>query len=223
MPGERPAAAGGSGILAVFLGGETEGVQVLNAPDGVDLKMTADEPARVTALQLRVAEGVAAGLARTQERTQRRRARPGQPERPLRAGAGPAALLAEDVGVSARNTDDGVIVSFTSTRPEVVQALQERMPQWVDALSERARRARRTQEARRLLRDQQVAMDVQETGNGIVVTITSDDPEVAARIRDLLPEHLQAQHKPLGAAGAGPAGALDPERPRRRARVPRER
>ena len=144
-------------------------------------------------------------------------------------------MAAGDVDISLINADNGVVIRFTSEKPEVVQTLQQEMPQWVGRAQEAGaqvrqlgERARRRREAMELLASDQVALEVKETENGITVNVTSEDPEVIKQIKERLVEYFKNQkelarraeeraNRPAGQAG-GPMGPGAGERLRRRVR-----
>jgi len=214
----RLARAGFARVLLLLLGEEAGQTEVTNTDAGVDLTVTVADPERVAAEQERVVRGV----INLQNMIDRLRARGAQGAPAGRQARGLLGLLAGgDVDVTSKKTDDGLVISFTSDKPEVVQALQQNMPQWVAQAQERAdqarqlqQRARRTREALALLADDKVAVEVEETEKGITVTITSDDPELAGQIKEKLADFFRNRQEFARRAGE----LLD--RPRGRANAP---
>jgi hypothetical protein len=117
-------------------------------------------------------------------------------------------LATGDVEIGVEEIDDGIVVSFSSDDPETVKALQEQMPQWVATAREAgqrqrqgAERRRQMQAARELLANEAVKLEVEETENGILVKVTSDDPELAAQVKENLTAYFEAQAEIARRAG----------------------
>jgi hypothetical protein len=129
-----------------------------------------------------------------------------------------------DVDMAAARVDKGMTVSFTSEKPEVVETLQERVPQWVARAQQQGqagagmrRRFEQMREAMGLLAEEAVQIVVEQTETGITVTYTSEDPELAEKIKEVLAEYLSAENQKENAtrtltraqrrpAQGGPAG-----------------
>lgn len=211
-----PAGVGPMLMLMLVQGAGQAGVT--NADAGVDLKLTVDDPQEVAVLQWRVERAVA-NLESMVERLAQR-AQEGAPAG--RQARGLLGLLAGgDAAISSKNIEDGVVVSFTSDKPEVVQALQQNMPQWVAQAQERGdqarqlqQRARAMREALALLADDKVAVEVEETEQGITVNVTSEDPELAKQIKEKLADYFRNRKEFAQGVGELPA------RPRGRANAP---
>ena len=167
-------------MLAMLLAGENINSQVANTDTGVDLTITTDRPEAVAALQERIQGAV---MAIQQVEGLRR---------------GPWA----DVEVSSRKVETGAVVSFTSDRPEVVQRLQQGMPQQVANARAQAQqwgagaaRWQATRDALTVLAREDVKVEVKETDSGITVTITSADPETVKQIKEKLSAYYKGQQE----------------------------
>lgn len=185
--------------LGMLVAGEDVQVEVTNTDNGVDLTITTEDPEAVEALQGRVEGGVMRLEQIAQGARERMGPRRGPGELP---GEFFGLLVAGDLEVTSRGVDDGAVVSFTSDRPEVVEALQQNMPQWAAQAQEGGRRwqemrARweRTREALAVIANEEVNIEVAETDDGITVSITSENPEVVAQIKEKLPEYFEGQQE----------------------------
>jgi hypothetical protein len=209
-------------------------VEVANTDDGVKLVVTATDPERVEVVQNHAERGVA-NLQRIAER---------MGERARRADLPPGLfgwVARGDVELALQKTDEGAVLECTSDKPDVVQGLQEQMPQWVaeaeeqgDRLAELRERMRGMREALELLANEGVTIEVEETDDGITVQVTSEDPDLAAEIKEKLPAYYEGQKEFARTAdergfGAGPFGPGGPmgagpgagRRPRGAGRRPR--
>lgn len=181
----------GTGGLEMLFAPEAENVEVRRLDEGVELVLTAG-PDAVDRLQERVASRV----ERLNQLALRMEMRGGPPPNaPLLLS-----LVAEgDLDIDTEETANGVNIALTSDEPDVVRSLQENMPKWALGSRERATRARATvrrmaqeQPAMRLLASEKVEIQTVELETGIVLTVTSPDPEVAAEIKKELPGGLNA-------------------------------
>ncbi|MHC4592449.1 MAG: hypothetical protein ACYS8L_07120, partial [Planctomycetota bacterium] len=177
--------------LALLTAGEGVNVAVANTETGVDLTITSDSPDEVRA---RVRAGVKALEAQAKQ--------PGPAAGPqARRQGGLARLIASgDVQITTKDVENGVVVSFTSEKPETAQALQARMPEWIGAARERGERIQKAQlrwekfrAALGLIATDEVKIEVKEADNGLVVRITSDDPAVAQKIKEQLTGYYKGQ------------------------------
>jgi hypothetical protein len=168
---------GAAPILAMLLAGENISSEVANTDKGVDLTITTDRPEAVAALQERI-QGVVMAIQQTEG-----------------ARRGPWA----DVEVSSRKVEKGAVVSFTSDRPEVVQRLQQGMPQQVANARAQAQqgmaRWQATREALTVLAREDVKVEVTETDSGVTITITSADPETVKQIKEKLSPYYKGQQE----------------------------
>jgi hypothetical protein len=189
------------GVMAVIALLGHESATIENTDDGIDVTVTPEDD--VGQLQQQVQEKLQA----------LEQARGELPDRPgdRGRGRGPRQLfgliLRGDIELTARNIDNGVVLSITSDDPEVVQAIQERIPQ----LQERAGRMRqmrermqRRREAHELLAQENVTITTEETAEGIAVTVTTENPETEQRIKDLLPEFFEGLQEMPQRDGDGP-------------------
>lgn len=197
--------------LALLVAGEGVEVQVANTDNGVDLTLSAEGAEAVEELQNRVQGGV----MRLTQTAERAREQMGDQERPAGRRRDIFRLLLDgDLEIGARKTENGMVVSLTSDDPEVVQALQETMPQRVAAarvagqqLGDAQARWQRTRQAFAVLANDEVKLEVQETEDGISVLITSENPEVVKEIQATLADYFNGQKESAQAAlqwGGGP-------------------
>lgn len=197
--------------LGILLGIEDTEVKVTNTDDGVTLAIKATDPDALEAVRGETQGGVSA-LRTIAERAGERFAQGPPP------GPGPGGLLrmlaAGDVDVAYEETDEGAVVKFTSDKPEVVQALQQRMPQWVAQAQERGQlmaqmreRMEDAREALALIANEGVTIKVEETEDGITVKVTSEDPDLVAQIKEKLSAYYEGQKElaqMTGRLGAAP-------------------
>jgi hypothetical protein len=203
--GARGPQAARAPALAMLVGGENVQTEISNTDNGVDLTVISTDKERVGDLQARAQ----AGVTRMEQAAERMGGRFQQAApNAARLRRDPMLLLATGAAkVSVKETDDGVVISFTSDDPETVRILQEQMPQWVADARQRgqaqADRMRQMQAARALLANEAVKIEVEETENGIVVKVTSDDPELAKQVKENLPAYFEAQAEMARMAGQG--------------------
>jgi len=208
--------------LDMLLAADGVTVDVKNRDAGVDLVISLGQAEAVERLQQRVGAlvdrvGEMAGRAgdrRRPEQRQPRGGREGGPQQPGMAGGGRGdrlmALLATGaVQLASQNTDDGVVLSFRSETPDIVEALQQALPQAVErARTQRGQAGDRDamRKALGVLALEGVVLNVKETDSGISVTINSKDPEAAKAIKANLPayfEQLQAMAQRMKRAREG--------------------
>jgi hypothetical protein len=112
------------------------------------------------------------------------------------------------VNLSTKEVDNGIVVSFSSEDADTVKALQEQMPQWVAVARQQGQlqvqRRQQMQAARELLANEAVKIEVEQTDNGILVKVTSDDPELAKQVKESLPAYFEAQAEMARRMGQGP-------------------
>jgi hypothetical protein len=193
QPTEREAAPYmlGTGGLEMLFAAEAQNVEVRRLDEGVELVLTAG-PDAVERLQERV-ESRVQRLNQLALRMEMRGGAP--PNAPLLLS-----LVAEgDLDIDTEETANGVNIALTSGEPDVVRSLQENMPKWALGSRERATRARATvrrmaeeQPTMRLLASEKVKIQTAELETGIVLTVTSPDPQVAAEIKREVPGGLNA-------------------------------
>ncbi len=211
------------GPLAGLLADPASHVEVALTDDGVEL-IIATEPERVEELRER-AHRAAGALERVAARLEER----GLEEGRLMPRGGPGLLgvaARGEMRVEVRDIDDGVVLSLTSDKPEVVERLHERMPQMVEAARERAEQRREWAEragrperrgaALGLLAHDEVDVQVRETDEGVVIRVTSEDPELAHSIREELPGAIER----LQEFGERRREWREPEQPWRRGMMP---
>ncbi|MFO8008407.1 MAG: hypothetical protein R6V05_11810 [Candidatus Brocadiia bacterium] len=191
VPHARAARFGG-GPLAGLMADEATDVEVELTDEGVELIITT-EPERVEELRERArlaAERLETAAARFGERAPEERPRMGRLMRRDRPGL-LGLVVRGELDVDVRETDDGVVLSLISDEPEVVERLHDRIPDAVAEARERAERrhewAERRGGAPGVLADEAVDVQVRETDEGVVIHVTSDDPELADRIREHVP------------------------------------
>lgn len=188
-PGGEQARAGWEVMrsMAELLG--TEGAEVANTQDGVDVTITAEGDEALTNLQTTAAELVTklqdmVALAQDAQADQRRQRRGGGLYGPLLAGK---------VELSAANIDDGVVLSFTTDDAEQVQQLQQDMAQSLERSAQRRQMmaaAERRTNIMALLNNDAVVIETADADGGITIAITSDDAELAAQIQELLKDYF---------------------------------
>ena len=162
-----------------------EGATIENTEAGIDVTITTDED--VQELQNEVQENLDEFLKAIAEMPAR------QPEGDRPAFL-PFQLMHGEATVTMENVENGVVLSFDSKDPEVVQQIQEGAPQ----MQERAARMRQMrqqwqtrQQAHEILSQENVTIQTVKTDGGVVVTVTSDDPETQAKLQELLPEFFK--------------------------------
>jgi len=145
--------------------------------------------------------------------------RRGPQMRPAWAGEGAAAAptLAQEVNIKAERETDGVTILFTSEKPEVAQRIKQVLPQRIKAMRQIAmhmqqRRATGMPKGMPahmpLLARKDVQVHTKPLDDGVALTVTSDDPEVAAQIRRLMPRQAQMMRGMLQFARAAGGDVL---------------
>jgi uncharacterized alkaline shock family protein YloU len=221
-PDQGPAAAAGrrgpgggmgwqpmGGFSTLLGGGEGTTTKLANTAKGVDVTLTAAKAEDVGKLQ----DSVQQDVMNLQQMRERMAQQAGNAPRAPQGGRGGMALLfSEDVNVTTKKIDNGVVISLTSDKPEVVQQLQQSIPQMVEMRT----RMEQARQAAALLANPDVKMEVKQTDSGITVTYTSTNPDLAKQIQEKLPAYLEqqkefarnaAQWQGMGMMGAGMPGA----------------
>jgi len=145
--------------------------------------------------------------------------RRGPQMRPAWAGEGAAAAPtpAQEVNIKVERETDGVTILFTSEKPEVAQRIKQVLPQRIKAMRQMAmhmqqRRATDMPEGMPahmpFLARKDVQVHTKPLDDGVALTVTSDDPEVAAQIRRLMPRQAQMMRGMLQFARAAGGDAL---------------
>ena len=144
----------------------------------------------------------------------------GQRGAPAR-GQGFGLLAAENVNIQVNPTDKGADIVVTSEDPATVAQIKRTLPQQVQrstemrermtAMRERANAQaefrQALQECLELMFGPQVQTRVEETENGVTLTLTSDDPELVERLKAELAEKIETLRKrreQVGEAGDAP-------------------
>jgi hypothetical protein len=206
---EKPAADRGLGLLLT----ERGDVKATNTADGVRLTVTTDQPNQVQKLQ---------------EQVRNRVARLSQAAGRGAKAQGMMGLIASgELKVSAQDVDKGAVVTLSSSNADLVQRLQAEAPRLIEARKaasaagpEKLRAVlEQTRQADRLLASGKVKIDVKQTDRGIVVNVVSEDPKLAAEIRDELPAYFEdlpgrAKLMDQWLSTRGAAGAERPAKPR---------
>jgi hypothetical protein len=223
----------------MILGAQGVSATVENIDDGVELHLTTQNAERVERLRealSRIAEGVG-----QQPRRADRRVRPGgftpsdedrRPDRRGRgdAGGGPRDFPAPDepdlmrmvlsgrVELDYREIDGGAALIFKAEDEETIAELQELMPTWLERVRERVRDMRGARglmggegEVLRLLATGEIRVDVEELDRGVNVTVVSEDPELARKIKQELPAAIERLQESARLAGERRARAPDAE------------
>jgi len=197
---EKPARAAGLEMLMM----EQGNIEVANTADGVRLTVTTDQPKQV---------------ARLQDLVRNRIAR-------LEQGAGraglPAMVASGELKLGTEDIDSGVAVTVSSTNPQTVSRLQAELPRLVEARKAMQAAAEQARQFDRLLASGKVAVSVKPIDGGVTVSITSDDPRLAAEIKDRLPAYFEGmtQRAQLMKQDTETRGAVNAPAPRRKARAP---
>ncbi len=195
-------------------------VEVTDTDQGADVAISTHDAGLVEKLQQRAE----ATVKRLRQLAKAGAAGPRR-ARPLPGGAGQLArfLRKGDVHIEARNTDDGVILSFTTPDKRIAQRLQNGIRRWVTygrLRVEMRRRGAQMREALSLLASDDVRVEVKQTDEGITVNVTSDKPEVVKQIKEKLAGYYSAQKEFAG----GMQERTDRDvAPRPEGRVPQDR
>jgi hypothetical protein len=199
-----------------------EGATIQNTDKGIDVTITTDGD--VDELQQNVQEAVDALADAAAQMPER----PGKGRNADRAAHLPMLLMQGDATASARNTDQGVVVSINSDDAAVVEKIQRSAPEWKERAQKMHKmrdRMRKRHEAHEILSQENVTIKTVETDGGVVVTVTSADPETQAKLQELLPEFFESmgemrrdrERDGAGRRGDGDKGA-GRDRGRRRGR-----
>ncbi len=196
----RPAAerTGGAAEFGVLLT-EQGNVECANTAQGVKLTITTDDAKQVARLQEQVATRV--------NRIGQAVGRAGKTE-------GLAGMIQSgEVKVAAQNIDNGVVVTVDSTNAEMAGKLQVELPKLIEVRKAVQTAVEQAREFDRLVSSGKVAFNVQQTATGVTVSLSSDDPNLAAEIKakvpayfDALKQRAQLMEK-MGAAREGKAPA----------------
>jgi hypothetical protein len=240
---QRQERARPGGAPLTWLTAGADEVNVENIDNGVRVTSTVEGERSVGSLQARVAQVVNA-LGNLPARMAEAHGAAG------RRGGPPGVMglvLAGKVDLNAEDVDNGVAVEFTSDDAEVVQQLRQQVPQAVER-AETAPSGRpgapgmrgimaQQRNAMNVLAAEGVSVEVAETEKGIQVDVTSENPELAAKIKQdvaayfdglqhrsrmmLRMRHMR-QQEGAGARGeAGPRGRQRPPRGRGQGRPQR--
>jgi len=168
----------------------TEGANVVNTDNGVDVTVTAEGAEKVADLQARTTEAVNAvqGMVANAQDAAGDRVR----QMPRRGLFG--FLLSGDVTLTSANIDNGVVLSFTSDKPDVVEQLKTEMPNWIEQSRQRAQNIavmQRQAQARELLADEGVKIETAAVDGGLTITITSTDPATIAKIQEIMKTYFE--------------------------------
>lgn len=198
---QRGGAQRGGAMMAVFGLLGTEGAVVANAEKGIDITIVAEGEEAIKALQDKTTAAITAY-------TEAAAAAPAEGDAGgRRGGRGQDNLyglvMSGDVAVTSANIENGVVISLTSEKPEVVQKLQENGKVWVErmaqgaALRERYRKARKPAPChwrpgfRGLIWGGKVAVNAARIDEGIVVSIASDDEPTAKLVQQNMPQWIR--------------------------------
>jgi len=187
-----------------------------NTAAGVDLTFAAEGAEEIAAVQKRVGDAVAAyqGAA---ERLQAAAAQNAGDQNAAggRRRFGLYGLLQNGtLTVAAANIETGVVLSVTTANADDVKQLQDSVQQTATMARMRDVVAR-LREAQALLAEEGVIIETADAEGGITITITSEDAEKQARIRELLKTYFQdlkeqaAMFGQMGQRGFGPRAGGD--------------
>jgi len=136
--------------------------------------------------------------------------RPGVRATGVRAGAGRGmGMMAHpQVELNVSEDPDGVTILVTSQNPKVAEAIKTRMPQRIEQMRERAQAGEPAPEAdaarpvarRRgglgaLLSSDKVDVQVSPRDDGVAIVVSTDDPDLAARLKTAVPRHVKAMQR----------------------------
>ena len=123
----------------------------------------------------------------------------GEPGRPYAPGQ-----EVEAVAVKVKQQKNGVSIAVTSDKPAVAERIKKVLPEFIESMRNRRQdRRERIQERggdRRpgegtqpgnLLASKALDVQVEQIDGGVLITVTSDNPKVAERIKVNLPKRLQ--------------------------------
>ena len=141
-------------------------VDVENIDDGVAVTMTSEDEKVAEKIQDQVLDRV--------ERFEEMRER--MKDRGARRGKG--RFKGKMPSLDAEAIDDGVRLAITSEDEEQVEHLQETLPEHIEAVKDRM-------EGLRLIRGADIDFDLEETDDGVVITITAEEEEVVEQIQEM--------------------------------------
>lgn len=104
------------------------------------------------------------------------------------AGGRKRAAVAEKVDVNVMDVDGGVEITISSDDERVAQVLKKRLGHRLEAIKEKARIGR-------LMKSDKIDVDVEKTDEGVVVRVTSEDPDVVEMIHQHAEERLARWQK----------------------------
>ena len=259
FPGGRPmpqrAPRRGNAAM-MFLVNEAVNTTVTENEDGVTILLTSDKPEvaerikaavpeRIERMRQRVAERAGAEGRRPERMRERVAERPGaEGRRPMpRMARGLGLLASPEVHVQFAPRDDGIAIVVSTDNPNLAAHLKTEVPRQIDAMRLLASTMRQRrmqagaqlalaarQDLLRLALSDKVKVQKVELDDGVTLTFTSDDPEVAARLKKqaaLQIERLdkarqevkQRRQKRRAAAGLPGEGEARRERVRQRRQV----
>ena len=185
-PGRMP--AGGRPAAMAFLTAEGVDVTVTEHADGVTILVTSDNPKLAERIKAGVPESMRHLRKRLYDARERRQpegagrggvGRGGRPMPPRMAG-GFGLLASEEVDMQFAPRDDGVAIVLSTQNPDLAAQLKKVLPKQIEAMR-RAGPAKRAQgDLLRLAASGQVKVKLTELDDGVTLTLTSDNPEVAA-------------------------------------------
>ena len=189
-----------NGLLAI----EGTEATVANVGDGVEVTITTEKPEAVQGLQERVTQTV----EQNQKRMEQMRQHVAGGQWAARVPGLWGLLIRDEIDLGVAPIEKGVVLSLTGKTPEVVKNLQENMPQWVEEARDRQTRNQEMRKrwqvingVNRLIADGAVKVDVVPTDDGVNVKFTAEDPEVATKIKELMPQYFKAMADQRGQPG----------------------
>ena len=149
---------------------------------------------------------------------------------PAGAGPGTGMMMHPEVEVNVSEDPDGVTILVTSRTTEVAEAIKTRMPQRIEQMRELGQAGEQAPEAdaarpvarRRsglaaLLSSDKVDVQVSPRDDGVAIVVSTDDPDLAARLKTAVPTQVEAMRQMrqtmrnrLQQAPAGPQGQDQP-------------
>jgi len=197
-------------------------VDVTENDDGVTIHLTTEDADIAKKLQENLPERIEQLREHARTRAQRRQqVRERREERGIEVPEGLNLLASDEVRVEVVPTDAGADILMVSDNRDVVAQIKETVPQCIENARRFRKRVRalrqhvaehpgamlRGAQMLRLMLSPEVGSKLTETDNGVVIELFSDDPELAEKLKTVLPkrfESLRQLREKLGEAGPPP-------------------
>ncbi len=177
-------------------------VDVEEIADGVTIRVTSQEPELAEKIRQELPKRLN-WLRQAGRRLRRRAGASGVPVRARRQRA-----LAEKVNVETEPLDDGLMILVTSDEPEQAEVIKRVLPKRIEAMRHFASGARVLRESARahpglarardwfgLMLSEDVQVQLIEKDNGVLLELTSDDPETVERLKEMMRERIERMEK----------------------------